>query len=145
MKTVFCVLFLYIITGLNTSVSSQNIENGIYISYKGGIIPKYAILKVNDDSIKMEIFTRWQGAWLPAIGSWDATYSPQILKHTAENLIENENIRIVRKRNDKILGIVKNTYAGRIRFKLEQVEILPKKYQIVRQRSLEFTKRNTSK
>lgn len=127
----FCVL---------STLTAQTIENGIYISFKKGIIPKYAILTVENDSTQIEVFTRWQGEWLPAIGKWDHTYQPQMLRRNEDESLSNENVSIKKKKG--LIGILKKTFVGRIKFKLEPVDTLPEKYLEVRQKALEFTRRN---
>jgi hypothetical protein len=117
----------------------QNLDKGIYISHRGGIIPKYAILTVHEDSAQLEVFTKWQGEWLPAIGSWDNTYEPQMLNKNENGSLSNENVVIHRKK--QIMGLIKNTFVGRLKFKFNPVEVLPEKYEEVRQKGLEFTKR----
>lgn len=121
------------------NIHAQNIEKGLYISYNGGIIPKYAILTVEEDSASLEVFTKWQGAWLPAIGSWDNSYEPQKLIRSADGSLSNENVVITCK--NEIKGIVKNSVANRIRFKFKNVEELPSEFEEVRQKGLDFTRR----
>lgn len=132
------VLVIFSFCLLNTALG-QNIENGIYISFKGGIIPKYAILTIEQDTAKLEVFTRWQGEWLPAIGEWDNTYLPQMLIKNENGTLSNENVIIQNKKG--IIGFVKNSFAGRMKFKFKKVETLPKKYMEVRQKGIEFTRR----
>lgn len=141
MKRIIGFLFLFYLS-LNLSYG-QKLENGIYIAFDGGLIPKYAILTIKDDSASMEIFTKWQGAWLPAIGAWDNTYKPQILKLNEDHSLSNENILVKKKEEKsatKTIGIAKNTFAGKIKFKFKPVEKLPDNYQTVRGKGIEFTK-----
>ncbi len=123
---------------LNISLE-QKIENGLYISFKGGIIPKYTILTVEQNTSQLEVFTRWQGAWLPAIGAWDDSYLPQLLMRNESGTLSNENVII--QYNKDIKGLVKNSFVGRIKFKFKKVETLPEKYTEIRQKGLEFTQR----
>ena len=132
------ISLLFFICLLNTALE-QKIENGLYISFKGGIIPKYAILTVEQDTSKLEIFTRWQGEWLPAIGAWDDSYQPQILIQNESGTLRNENV-IIQKKN-LIKGLVKNSFAGRIKFKFQMVETLPEEFQEIRKKGLEFSQR----
>lgn len=135
LKVVLLIISLLFIGNIH----AQNIENGLYIAYKGGIIPKYAILTVEEDSASLEVFTKWQGAWLPSIGAWDNSYEPQKLIRNTDGSLSNENVLITRK--NKIKGIVKNTMANRIKFKFKNVEKLPTEYEEVRQKGLDFTRR----
>lgn len=121
------------------TVLGQNIEDGLYISFKGGIIPKYAILTVEKDTTNLEVFTRWQGIWLPAIGAWDNTYQQQLLIKNENGTLSNENVLIQNK--NRMIGRIKNTFVGRMKFKFYQVETLPEKYLEVRQKGIEFTRR----
>jgi hypothetical protein len=130
------VLVIFSFCLFNT-ITAQNIENGTYISFKGGIIPKYAILTVDNDSAKLEVFTRWQGEWLPAIGAWDNSYQPQMLIKNKIGTLSNENVIIQNKKG--IIGLVKNSFAGKMKFKFKKVETLPEKYIEVRQKGIEFT------
>ena len=132
------VLVIFSFCLLNTALW-QNIENGLYISFKGGIIPKYAILTIEQDTAKLEVFTRWQGEWLPAIGAWDNTYLPQMLIKNENGTLSNENVIIQNKKG--IIGLVKNSFVGKIKFKFNKVETLPEKYVEVRQKGLAFTRR----
>ena len=75
----------FFITG---TVFSQKIECGNYIAYNGGLVSKYTILNVYEDSAAMEVYTKWQGEWLPAIGKWDNTYKPQILIQVLPGTLE---------------------------------------------------------
>jgi hypothetical protein len=122
----------------------QQIEDGTYIGFNGGLIPKYAILTVNQDSIEFKIFTRWQGAWLPGIGTWDRNYEPQHLKRVSSVKLESSNISIELKptKTSELQAKARNTFAGRIKFKLSRVDELPSEYGLVREKSLEFTKRD---
>jgi hypothetical protein len=124
---------------LSVIAIGQSIENGIYISFKGGLIPKYAILTVEKDSAKLEVFTKWQGEWLPAIGAWDSSYQPQILHRNENGSLSNEDVLIRYKK--QLRGLVKNSFDGRIKFKFNKVETLPEKYKEVRQKGIEFTRR----
>lgn len=133
------VVLIIISIFFNGNIYGQNIEKGLYISFNGGIIPKYAILIVEEDSANLEVFTRWQGAWLPAIGSWNNSYEPQKLVRNEDGSFSNENVIIIHKK--EIMGILKNTTAGRIRFKFKNVDQLPMKYEEVRQKGLELTKK----
>lgn len=132
------ILVIFSFCLLNT-VIGQNIENGLYISFKGGIIPKYAILTVEQDTTYLEVFTKWQGEWLPAIGAWDNSYQPQILIKNETGTLSNENV-IIHNKKGIIIGLVKNSFAGR-KFKFNKVETLPEKYKEVRQKGIEFTRR----
>jgi hypothetical protein len=132
------ILIIFSLSLLNTS-TRQSIENGLYISYKGGFIPKYAILTIEQDSSKLEVFTKWQGEWLPAIGDWDNSYQPQILIKNENGTLSNENVIIQNKKG--IMGLVKNSFAGRMKFKFNKVETLPENYKEIRLKGIEFTRR----
>tara|TARA_B110000459_G_C16202296_1_gene312771 strand:+ start:115 stop:540 length:426 start_codon:yes stop_codon:yes gene_type:complete len=134
-------IILLVLICFSGSLFSQNIANGTYISHKGGIIPKYAILTVNNDSATLEIFTKWQGAWLPAIGSWDNSYRPQILRHTGEFRLVNKNTIIEKRKNNKVIAIVKNIFTGKGKFKFKIVDKVPDKYLEIKQKAIEFTAR----
>lgn len=120
-------------------VNAQNIENGIYISFKGGVVPKYAILTVKNDSANVEVYTKWQGEWLPAVGTWNKSYKPQRLFKNENGTLTNENAIVERKKYLK--GFVKNSFVGKIKLKFEKVEKLPKEYEEVRQKAIEFVNR----
>lgn len=121
----------------------QPIEKGTYISYNGGIIPKYAILKVDEDSSRLEVFIRWQGewltAWLPVQRELNDSFHAQLLITNPNGTLSNENALIERKK--LIKGKLKNTFIGRIKFKFNKVETLPLKFEEVRQKGIEFTNR----
>jgi len=132
------ILVIFSFCLLNSAIG-QSIENGLYISYKGGIIPKYAILTIELDTSKLEVFTKWQGEWLPAIGEWDNSYQPQMLIKNENGTLSNENVIIQNKKG--IIGLVKNTFAGKMKFNFNKIETLPEKYMEVRQKGIEFTRR----
>ena len=136
MKTTVRFYFLFMLIFLSEITFAQKPGNGLYISYKGGLLPKYAILTVMEDSASMEIFTRWQGAWLPAIGAWDTGYKPQILNFIG-NRLENKNIEVEGEKNE-VKGIARNTFLGKVKFKFTAVEKLPASFQKVRNESLKF-------
>ncbi|KAA9340263.1 hypothetical protein [Adhaeribacter soli] len=141
MKRIISFLFIFYLS-LNLSYG-QKLENGIYIAYDGGLTPKYAILIVKGDSATMEIFTKWQGAWLPAIGAWDNSYKPQALKLFDDNSFKNEKIEVRRKDKKskiQIIAIAFVTFVGKTKFKLKAVEKLPEDFQAVREKGIAFTK-----
>ena len=88
------ITIVSIISCVSVVVHAQEISNGTYIGHKRGVVPKYIIMEVNDDSIILEMFTRWQGSWLPCIGSWDEAYKPQLLQSNANGTLTNESIFI---------------------------------------------------
>ncbi|MEQ9169470.1 MAG: hypothetical protein RIE55_00430 [Marinoscillum sp.] len=136
-ETIFLLLLL------PNSGHGQQIQDGTYIGFNGGLIPKYAILTVNQDSIELEIFTKWQGAWLPCIGTWDENYEPQHLERITATKLENSNITVELKltKTSNLKTIARNTLVGRVRFNLTPVNELPDRYVAVRNKALSFTER----
>jgi len=134
------ILISLILSALNTFC--QKIENGTYIAYKGGILQKYVILTVNNDSASLEAFSKWQGSWLPIIGAWDSTYKAQNLIHIVEYSLKNENVFVRKTQKDKIIGILKNSFAGTVKLKFKKVDTIPKKYLTIKTKALKFTQRN---
>lgn len=133
----FCSLFL-----LNSAIS-QNIEIGTYISYKRGLLaPKYAILFVHEDSSQFEMFTHWQGAWIPAIGASKDGYQPQTLI-MANNVLSNENVRVEKSQNLK--GLIKNSFVGKVRLNFKMVDELPDEFIEIKQKSIDFIKQEQNK
>lgn len=118
--------------------TAQNIENGMYISYKGVIFPKYAILRVDNDSTQLEVFARWQGVWLPALLKSKTAYQPQVLYRNTDGSLSNENVRIQQKKH--LIGKLKNTFMGRMRFKFKPVDTLPEKFIAFKQKGIEYTR-----
>ena len=147
MKIIVRSIFLAILLLSFNPANGQKLNNGIYIACNGGLIREYAILTVSDDSASMEIFTFWQGVWLPVIGAWNNTYKPQLLKAGSDNALRNEIILVKRKQKKlttKIIGIARNTFTGRIKFKFKQVGRLPEEYQTIQEKGVAFA-RNKSK
>jgi len=132
------IMMLTISILLCGSMKAQEFVNGNYVAFAGGIIPKYAILSVNGDTATFELFTKWQGAWLPAIGSWDSEYDPQYLVKTGPNEFSNDavNVKINAGKTYKVIGIARNTIAGKVKFKFEKVDRIPDKYLEIRKRAL---------
>jgi hypothetical protein len=135
MLKIVLIIFSFCLLG---NLLGQNIEKGTYISFNGGVIPKYAILTVDEDSSQLEVFTKWQGEWLPAIGSQDNSYRPQKLSRNNNGFLVNDNVLIKRKK--QLTGLVRNSIVGRIKFKFSPVEVLPEKYIEVRQKGIAFIK-----
>ena len=121
----------------------QKIENGTYKAYKGGILQKYVILNIDNDSASFEAFSKWQGSWLPIIGGWDSTYKAQNLKHIGNYSLKNENVFVNKTQKGKIIGVLKNSFAlGTVKLKFTKVDTIPEKYLTIKTKALEFTQRN---
>ena len=65
MNHLFLILIISILSCVSSMSHAQEISNGTYIGHKLGLVPKYMMLEVNDDTINFEIFARWQGSWVP--------------------------------------------------------------------------------
>ena len=125
---------------LSIACLSQKIDDGTYISHRIGIVPKYTILVVSKDSTTLEIFTKWQGWWLPAIGNADSSYHAQILNSKDDGSLSNENAQIVKTRKDKLKCSVKTRSFGRFNFQLKKVDRLPTRFEKIRNKGINFTK-----
>jgi len=123
--------------------SAQEISEGTYTGYRGGIIPKYIIMVVNGDCAQFEMFTRWQGVWLPCIGEWNASYEPQLLQRKPDGSWANENVAvgIVHNKNVGLKGIAQKTFAGKVNFSLVKQEVLPDGHREVKAKAMEFVRK----
>ena len=124
--------------------NAQEIADGTYIGHRGGIIPKYIIMVVNGDIVQFEMFTRWQGSWLPCIGEWNGSYEPQLLKINKDGSLTNENMIVEHRQGKKLrlIGIAKKTFSGKVKFDLVKKDELPDRYRIVKTKAMEFIERS---
>ena len=128
-----CAILLF------TTVFGQTIENGTYIASKGLLFPSYAILTIEEDTATLEVFTRWQGVWLEAIGERDQTYQAQKAIKSTNGAYSNAKVYIQQKKQLK--GKVKTTILGNKRFRFTKVDVLPENYLEVQHEAHEFNKR----
>lgn len=146
MNRLLFILSLTLLLGNAHNSRAQEISDGLYIGHRGGIIPKYIIMEVDGDSVTFEMFTRWQGSWLPCIGKWSTDYEPQILERVDERTVANENISVhyQNRKNLRLTGTAKQTFVGKVKFNLVKQDQLPERYKKVKSRAMEFTNRERS-
>jgi Tfp pilus assembly protein PilP len=53
------ITIVSIISCVSVASHAQEIPNGSYIGHNRGVVTKYIIMKVSDNSILLEMFTRW--------------------------------------------------------------------------------------
>ncbi len=123
---------------------TQEITDGLYTGFHGGLIPKYIIMEVKGDTAELEMFTRWQGAWLPCIGEWTVNYQPQQLSLDNDHVFRNEFIEIAghSSKHNLLEGKAKNTCVGRVKFKLRKTGELPERFKQVRKEAMNFVRKN---
>jgi len=103
-------------------------------------------MEVIGDSVNFEMFTRWQGSWLPCVGEWTDSYAPQVLMRNEDGSLTNDNIHVQFKqgKNLRLSGTAEKTFAGKVKFNLEKQDELPTRYRKVKTRAIEFAERNKS-
>ena len=136
----FFIASLTLLLGNGTLTNAQSISDGLYIGHRGFIVPKYFILDVQGDSISFEMFVRWQGSWLPGIGTWVDGYHPQHLSRLEEQTASNENIIVKYHRRNKLKGTVIQSIAGKVKFKLVKKDELPRRFKQVKSKAVSFTR-----
>ena len=135
---VFCIAILILL--FTSSVIAQKPEEGLYVSVsnKGGIANTYSILQISKEVATLEVFTKWGGSWIPALGSWDKNYEPQYLMLNEKDEFINLRVKLFLKKGT-LKGIAKKTFVGQINFKFKKVDKIPDKFNIAKKEGLKLT------
>lgn len=122
-----------------SSALGQEWEEGKYVALKKGIIPKYIMVEIQGDSAICEVFTKWQGSWLPMVGSWE-NYEPERLSRNEIGGYSNGAI-VLFKKKETLKGRILKSFAGKSRFKLRPIPSFPPEFLEIKRRAVEFTLR----